>query len=195
METSAALVTFALTILGLLFAFQAPRKWFVELFSKTPDLTHEMTIRTVIHAHNRGSPLAANENITETKNVLTWEISNNTDLPLQFERGLVLKQAQEGLPDILLTLSQQSTETAIPPRHKLSLLTLELTHQEVDHLRHWVREARAFGLRLTDGRVFWIPADRFVAIGVRLQQLAEAYGLSAQVSEGTMIGIRIRRDG
>ena len=182
-------------ILGLALAFETPRKWLISQFRKISDIEHHFKVHVSFHTHNDGlalGPIGSNK--TEKMYQWVWTAKNNSNLPVQIERGIFMRQASPGLPPVLLTPPEFTTETTIQPKHIHSILELELTPSEVDHYRHWVRECNAFGLRTTGGVEHWVLTEQFVKFGADLQNIAHAYGLHESVPEGKMLVMKIERD-
>lgn len=180
-------------ILGLVFAFETPRKWLIDRFRNVPDIEHQLKVHLVLHAHNDGRELGPiGTNKTEKTYQWVWTVKNNSAYPIQLEKGIFMRQASIGLPPLFLTPPQFTTETTIPPKHVHSILKIELSPQEVDHYRHWVRECNAFGLRTTSGVEHWIPKDQFVRFGIDLQKVALAYGLPESVPEGKWLTVKVK---
>lgn len=182
-------------VFGLALAFETPRNWLISQFRTTPVIEHHFKVHVNYHAHNDGLALGpAGSNKTEKKYQWVWTVKNNTNLPVQIERGIFMRQASPGLPSVLLTPPEFTAETTIQPKHIHSILELELTPPQVDHYRHWVRECNAFGLRTTGGVEHWVSAEQFVQFGTDLQNIARSYGLQESVAEGKMLAIKIERD-
>ena len=182
-----------LTVVGLAFAFEKPRRWFLGLFKKAPEIRQDFKVRTLFHAHNNGKPLGPlGTNKTDKKYVFEWTITNQTPDVLQIERGIVMRQAAQGMPTLVLAVPEFTYEPNIFPGHTLQLLSIELTPGQVEHYRHWVRECNAFGARL-NGKDHWIATKEFAAFGVALQTVAKDFGLPDAVPEGKMVSIKIER--
>jgi len=93
------IIGFALAIVGVVFAFEAPRRKFVALFKKSPPVEHEFKVNTVFHAHNDGKalgPLGTNK--TNKTYVLIWSMRNRSDQALQIERAMVMRQRDRAKP-------------------------------------------------------------------------------------------------
>jgi hypothetical protein len=67
---------------------------------------------------------------------------------------------------------------------------IELTPSEIEHLRHWVHESDALGLRTTDGKEHWVPSLQYEKQREVLQQRAVAAGLPAEVPKGQEVSVR-----
>jgi len=156
------IIGFALAVVGVIFAFEAPRRKFIALFKKSPPIEHEFRVTTVFRAHNDGKalgPLGTNK--TNKTYVLVWSMRNKSDQTLQIERGTVMRQRDRTKPIITLTAPEFTADRIVLPGHRLELFSVELTPMEIDHYRHWVRECDAFGLKDTSGSVFWVPDNQF----------------------------------
>jgi len=187
------LIGIALAIVGLAFAFEGPRRWFLRLFMRHPEIGHDFKVHTVLHAHNEGKalgPLGTNK--TDKKYFWTWTIKNHSRDLFQIERGIVMRPATQGMPTLLITPPEFTEERTIFPGHSLRLLNIELTPRQVDHYRHWVRESTAFAVKL-NGTEYWIEFKQFVDFGVSLQKIAKEFGLADVVPEGKMVAIKIER--
>lgn len=100
-----------LGILGLLFAFETPRKKLLSLFGRCLEIEHQFKIQTTFHAHNDGKelgPLGTNK--TDKKYRLLWTAKNATGESIQVERGIFMRQATPGLPTVLLTPPEFTNE-------------------------------------------------------------------------------------
>lgn len=185
----------ALTLVGIAVAFEAPRRWFLSLARRRPEIEHDFKVRTVFHAHNEGKALGLlGTNKTEKKYFWYWTIRNHSRDVLQMERGIVMRQATQGMPALLLTPPEFTEAKMLFPGHSLQLLSIELTPRQIDHYRHWVRECTAFGVKL-NGKEYWIDIKQFVDFGVSLQNIAKEYGLAEMVREGKMVTIKFVRKG
>lgn len=183
-----------LAIIGLVFAFEAPRKWLIALFRKSIPVEHEFKVHTVFHAHNNGKelgPLGSNK--TDKGYVLTWVVRNCSDHVIQFERGIVMQQRESDHPELTLTLPQFSEIPPMFPQHRHEVLSLQLTPGEVDHFRHWVKECNAFGLKDSSGMRHWIPDNQFQVFSSTLQKIAGEYGLAKEVPEGKRVLLKVTR--
>jgi hypothetical protein len=189
-ETAIGIV---LGLLGLLFAFEGPRRRFVALFKRAAAIEHDFRIRTVFHGHNEGKPLGPlGTNKTEKLYILEWTITNKTDRVIQLEPALIMRQRDKTKPVIALGLPQISSIPPLHPNHRHVVLSFELTPAEVDHYRHWVRASEAFGLKETTG-VHWIPEPQYQHFAAGLQAIAEELGLSKTVPPGKSIVLQINR--
>jgi len=183
----------ALAIVGLVFAFERPRTAFLKVIHRRPDVEHFFAVRIVFHAHNDGKELGAfGTNKTDKKFELCWSIKNNVAQTLQIERGIRMRGAASGGGPITLTPPAFTSESQIMSGHTIELMTVALTSDEVDHYRHWVREADAFGVRL-NGQDYWIPVQPFTKFALDLQIAAKEFGLAETVPQGKLIAIEINR--
>ena len=179
-----------LAIVGIAFAFQRPRDWVVRLFRKNPDVEHTLGTRAETHFHNDGMPLessAPHKQVCRT--VLYWQIRNTSDQVLQFAPGVTFRQ-RESRPVLMLLLPQCQKMGPLFPKHQATVLEIELTRAEIEHLRHWVHESDALGLRTTDGKDHWVPQPQYEKLRETLQRLAIAAGLPKVVPEGKEVSIR-----
>lgn len=181
-----------LAIVGLIFAFEAPRRQFVQLFKKIPPVEHDFQVKTLFSVHNGGNELGQiGTNKTKKTYVLEWNIRNRSDRVIQLEHSLIMRQRKAGMPQISLTLSEFSQVNQLFPEHRQELLSVDLTPGEVDHFRHWVRECSAFGLKDSSGTEYWIPDSQFKTFSAILQEVAIEYGLAKEVPEGRAVVIEI----
>jgi len=183
-----------LGLLGLLFAFEAPRRWLVAQFKRAVTIEHDFKIRTVFHGHNEGKPLGPfGTNKTDKLYILEWTITNQTDRVLQLEPALVMRQRDRTKPVISLGLSQLPSIPPLHPNHRHVVLSFELIPAEVDHYRHWVRECDAFGLKEASGEIHWIPEPQYQKFATALQTIADTLGLAKAVPPGKSIVLQINR--
>jgi hypothetical protein len=184
-----------LGLVGVVFAFEKPRKWIVGLFHKPVAVDHTFKASTQFHAHNNGKELGTiGTNQTERTHVFEWWIVNRSSEPIQIERGMLLKGAASGDRDLVVTPSSFTTDLSILPKHKVQLLQVELTAGEVDHYRHWVREATAFGVKAVDGSEYLVPVEQLEEFRKALTLLAKEYGLADDVPLGKTVAIVIKRE-
>ncbi|MFJ7567342.1 hypothetical protein ACIQW9_10325 [Herminiimonas sp. NPDC097707] len=184
-----------LAMLGLLFAFDTPRRKLIAFFRKTPSIVHSFKIHTHVHVHNDGKtlgPLGTNK--TDKTYNLAWSVTNNTDGPLQIERGIFMRQAKPGMPEILFTPPEFTEQTTILIGHSLTLLEFELIPRQIEHYRHWMRECSAFGLKSPNGQSYFIPNDQFTKFGLNLQTIALEHGLPETVKEGKKLVIEVKKN-
>jgi hypothetical protein len=183
-----------LALIGLVFAFETPRRRFIALFKRSSAIEHDFKIHTVFHGHNEGKPIGPlGTNKTEKQYVLRWTITNKTDRVIQLEEGLVMRQRDRSKPMITLGLPQISSIPSLHPNHRHEVLSLQLTPAEVDHYRHWTRECDAFGLKETTGEIHWIPTPLYERFATQLQAVAEALGLPKAVPPGRPIVLQVNR--
>lgn len=193
MPSPVEIIGIVLAVVGLAFAFERPRRRFLGLFKKTSAIHHDFRVRTHFHAHNDGNPLGPlGTNKTDTTYVLEWSIKNQTNDVLQIDRGIVMRQAVVGMPTLQLRVPEFTAETTIFPGHTLRLLSVELTPNQIEHYRHWVRECNAFGVKL-NGEVHWIETEQFAAFGIALQTVAKEFDLPDSVPEGKMLTVQIQK--
>lgn len=112
---------------------------------------------------------------------------NQTSEPIQIERGMLLKGAASGGSDLVLTPGSFTTDLSVLPKHKVQLLHVELTAGQVDHYRHWVREATAFGVKAVDGSEYLVPVEQVEGFRKALALLAKEYGLAEDVPQGKSV--------
>lgn len=179
-----------LAIAGIAFAFPRPREWFVRLFRKTPDVEHTLGTRAETQFHNDGAPFhPAEPHKRESRTVLYWHIRNNSDHVLQFEPGVLFRQT-EARPVLSLRMPQCTNIDSLFPNHRATVFEIELTPSEIEHLRHWVTESDALGLRTGDGKEHWVPNVQYERLQATLQRHALAAGLPAEVPKGQEVAIR-----
>src|SRR3989338_3795779 len=184
-----------LAVVGVVFAFEKPRKGFVALFQKPVAVGHIFKAKTQFRAHNDGNELGPiGTNKTEKTHFFEWWMVNPSSEPIQIERGILLKGAASSGGELVLTPGTFTTELSVLPKHKVQLLHVELTAKEVDHYRHWVREATAFGVRAVDGSEYLVPEDQFADFCKALLLLAKEYGLAEEVPPGKSVAIVIKRE-
>ena len=106
------------------------------------------------------------------------------------EKGIILRQRNEGRPVVTLQLPQCTDQLSLLPEHRLELLEIVLTNGEIEHLRHWVRESDAIGIRTTDGNEHWVPDSQYVQLREALQGAAAEAGLPSEVPPGQPIILR-----
>jgi len=182
-------------IFGLVFAFEKPRLCLVSLFRKKQGaIRHEFKVRTEFYAHNDGKPIGPlGTNKTERSYVLTWMVWNQSGSVIQLERGMQMRQRRPEATNISLSLPEHADVPPLFPKSRHELLSLLLTPKETDFMRHWVRECCAFGVIDSSGVIHWIPDDQFLQFEEDLRIVAQAYGLSAEVSEGTPVLFKIQK--
>lgn len=183
-----------LGILGVVFAFEKPRSWLISLFRKKPDsIRHEFKAHTIFHAHNDGKPIGPlGANKTEKSHVLTWVVWNQSGSVIQLERGMQMQQRKQAT-NISITLPEHAVVPPLFPKSRHELLSLQLTPKETDHMRHWVRESSRFGVKDTSESIHWIPDEQFLQFEKDLQAVAQEYGLSEEVPEGTPVLLKIQK--
>lgn len=184
-----------LALVSISFAFETPRRKIIGLFRRMPVVVQSFKVQTQFHSHNDGKrlgPLGTNR--TDKNYVLVWEVQNMASELLQIERGLLLKGAASNGNNILLRPPEFTSDQTILPRHKHTLLTVELTPGVVDHYRHWVRESTAFGFKTSAGIEHLVDNDQFVAFGSVLNKIATEYGLAAEVPEGRQVVIQLKQN-
>ncbi len=180
-----------LGILGLVFAFQPPRTWLISLFHKSVTVEHTLGVRLHSETHNDGKPLdSSGRNISHRFRVFYWNIRNLSDFAIQIERGVILRQRNKAIPIITLQLPQCTNQLSLMPKHRLELLEVILTNSEIEHLRHWIREGEAIGVRSTDGIEHWVPDSQYVQLREALQQAAAEAGLSSEIQPGQPVTLR-----
>lgn len=179
-----------LAIAGIAFAFPGPREKFVRLFRKAPDVEHALGTRAETQFHNDGAPINPSApHKREGRTVLYWQVRNNSDHVLQLEPGVVFRQTKSR-PVITLRLPQFADIGLLFPKHRATVFEIELTPSEIDHLRHWVAESDALGLRTSDGQEHWVPDSQYERLRATLQRHALAAGLPAEVPKGQVVTIR-----
>ncbi len=187
-----------LGIIGIILAFETPRLKLVSWFSRlrgSQTIIQIFKVHTVFHAHNNGKPLSstAAENTTDKKYLLIWEIQNKTGSVLQLEESIIMRRRNSNSV-MSLTVPGFSAAPNLFPNHKLQLLSLELTPEEVDHYRHWIKECDAFGLKDSSGCVYWIDDMQFKEFQNCLQSIAKEYGLTESVPEGKKVFLRVNSE-
>lgn len=183
-----------LAIVGITFAFETPRKYLTSLFRKTQEITHKFEIRASFHTHNNGKKLEPfGSNTTQKKYFFDWVITNHTDQSIQIETGILLKRATLEGKDLFLRPAEFNAEQTILPKHSIKILSIELTHAEIDHYRHWAREAEAFGLKTTSGVEYLVEDADFSAFRDHLQMIALEYGLDENLPEGQTIVVNVNK--
>lgn len=184
-----------LGVVGVVFAFEKPRKWFVAFVHKPVAVDHIFQASTQFHAHNNGKELGPiGTNKTDKTHFFEWWMVNQTSEPIQIEHGMLLKGAASGGRDLVLTPGGFTTGLSILPKHRVQLLHVELAAREVDHYRHWVREATAFGVKAVDGSEYLVPAEQLEEFRKALTLLAKEYGLAEDVPPGKSVAIVIKRE-
>jgi hypothetical protein len=179
LDTFLGAIGVVLAVIGLLFAFATPRKWFVDLFRRKPDVTQDLRIEFSFHGNRPERSRGSSGKVPIDRSFfLYWDVRNETDMPIQIERGMLYKRGLEVSPPVvLITEPEQSNDTTILPHHRVRLLYIDLIPKRLSEFRSHFRNCKAFGLKLSDGREFWIDRDLFVMVGSTLEMIARDYGL------------------